>query len=317
MKTLKFSNKDEMPAFGLGTWKSAPGEVKSAVITAIKTGYRHIDCAPIYGNEKEVGEGIKACIDEGIIKREELWITSKLWNDSHKREDIAPAIRATLADLQLDYLDLYLIHWPVAFRKGVGFPENGDEFLSLEEAPLLETWKGMEEINNAGLCRHIGVSNFSRQKLDYLISHGETKPEMNQVELHPYLQQQALVDFCHENDVHVTAYSPLGSLDRPERLKNEGERLPIDNRLIHDLAEKYNRTSAQILIAWALHRKTAVIPKSTNDHRIKENFEAQEIELSSDDMENISKLERKERLIDGSLFVTSDNSYTIENIWDE
>lgn len=316
MHTLKFSNGDKMPAFGLGTWKSKPGEVKKAVIAAIKTGYRHIDCAPIYGNETEVGEGIAQCIKEGIVKREDLWVTSKLWNDSHQKQHVKPAIEKTLKDLGLDYLDLYLIHWPIAFVPETKFPENGDGYLSLEQVPLTETWEGMVELQKAGLAKHIGVSNFSRPKLDILITKGSVKPEMNQVELHPHLQQQVLVDFCHDNDIHVTAYSPLGSMDRPDEMKKDNEPVPLENRLIKDLAAKHNCSPAQILIAWALKRGTAVIPKSTNESRIKENYEAQNIELTDDDMENISHLERHERIIDGSLFVTSDNSYTIENIWD-
>jgi len=314
MKYLTFSNNDKMPAFGLGTWKSDPGEVKKAVEIAIKTGYRHIDCAAIYGNEKEVGEGIAQCIKEGVVKRDELWVTSKLWNDSHKKEHVKPALEKTLKDLQLEYLDLYLIHWPIAFKHGTSFPENGDGFLSLDEVPITETWEGMESVKQEGLTKHIGVSNFSEDKLKELINTG-TPPEMNQVELHPHLQQKTLIDFCHNNNIQVTAYSPLGSMDRPENMKKDNEPVPLKHEVIQSIADKHGCSPAQVLIAWALARNTAVIPKSTNEGRIKENFKAQDISLTDEDMEAIKKLDRGERIIDGSLFVTDDGKYTLESIW--
>jgi len=317
MKTLTFSNKDKMPAFGLGTWKSKPGEVKKAVIAAIKAGYRHIDCAPIYGNEKEVGEGIAECLSNGDVERKDLWITSKLWNDSHKPEHVKPALQKTLDDLELEYLDLYLIHWPVAFEHGTTFPEDDSGFIALSDLPVTETWKGMEVVRDEGLTGHIGVSNFSVKKLKQIIDNCETKPQMNQVELHPHLQQQDLVDFCHKHDIHVTSYSPLGSMDRPEQMKKEGEPIPLENEKIKQIAQEHNASPAQVLIAWALERGTSVIPKSTNEKRIKENYDAQNIELSSEEMAAIKELDQGKRIVDGSLFVTQDDKYSLENIWDE
>ena len=193
---LTFENKDQMPAFGLGTWKSGPGEVYKAVREAIRIGYRHIDCAARYDNEGEVGQAIADAISDGDVERKDLWITTKLWNNAHRRDLVIPALKESLAKLQLEYLDLYLIHWPVVLKPEVVFPSKGSEMLSLEDVPTIETWRGMEESLEQGLCRHIGVSNFSQKKLQALLQEARIKPEMNQFELHPYLQQKELIDYC-------------------------------------------------------------------------------------------------------------------------
>ncbi len=187
MRTIKFRKGDEMPMLGLGTWKSKEGEVYQAVKDAVRVGYRHIDCAAIYGNEAEIGQAISELIKSGEVKRDQLWITSKVWNDSHKKEHVEPALKKTMSDLQLDYLDLYLMHWPVAIKKGVGFPRSSDDFLSLDDVPLLETWDAMIDLKGKGLIRHIGVSNFNIPKLKHLSADSRQKPEMNQIEMHPFL----------------------------------------------------------------------------------------------------------------------------------
>lgn len=315
MKTLTYKNGDQMPVFGLGTWKSEPGEVYKAVMEAIKIGYRHIDCAPVYGNEKEVGQAITDSIKKGIVHREELWITSKLWNNAHKKELIQPAIEKTLSDLQIDYLDLYLIHWPVVLKPDVSFPKTPEGFETLENVPLEETWAGMEKLKENGLAKHIGVCNFNIKNLNTIMAEAQIAPEMNQVELHPYLSQNELLHFCKQNKIHVTAYSPLGSKDRPDRLKEENEPVLLDDGVLKEIANNHGASTAQILISWAISRDTAVIPKSVNPGRLKENFDAQKIELTDKEIEMIKGLDKNRRYVSGSFWTTEGSPYSIDFLW--
>ena len=318
MRSYPFSNGDTLPAFGLGTWKSDPGEVTRAVEVAIRLGYRHIDCARIYGNEAEVGAALRKVMADGVARREDLFITSKLWNDAHAPKDVGPALDASLSELGLEYLDLYLMHWPIAFASGVSFPRRAEDLVSLDELPLEATWGAMEALVAEGRCRHIGVSNFSIPKLRTLLEKSErVKPEVNQVELHPYLQQRELVSFCKSNGILVTAYSPLGSKDRPALLKQPDEPILLEDPVVTGVAAARNATPAQVLIAWGLQRGTAVIPKSVSEKRIEENLAGAGLVLHPEDVEAIDALDKHRRYVDGSVFSLNGGPYTTRNIWDE
>lgn len=315
MKHLTFENGDQLPIIGLGTWKSKPGEVKQAVYWAIEAGYRHIDCAAVYQNESEVGEGIKEAISAGLVKREDLFVTSKLWNNSHKYEDVKPALEQTLSDLGLDYVDLYLVHWPIAFKRGIGFAQNRDEFYTYLDVPLTQTWEGMQAVKKEGLAKHIGVSNFNQEKLRELIQIGGQIPEMNQVEMHPYLPQKPLVQFCKDQGILMTAYSPLGSPDsRNESHKNDP--VLLKDPVIELIAKKHGVSIGQVLIAWSITRDIAVIPKSVNQERIKENLASKKIKLDQNDLMELDDLGVDFRFINGKIFTGPESPYKISDLFE-
>jgi alcohol dehydrogenase (NADP+) len=314
MQSLTFNNNDKMPTLGLGTWKAEPGEVGKAVQEAIRIGYRHIDCAAIYGNEAEIGKALKEVLQAGLVTRDELWITSKLWNNAHAREEVSIALKKTLADLCLDYLDLYLIHWPVATRPDVVFPGKGDDFLSLAEMPLSETWVGMEECVESGQAKHIGVSNFNIKNIEEL-SNAKIRPEVNQIELHPYLQQEEMLSYCNVNNIYLTAYSPLGSFDRPDVMKGANEPSLIENPIVGKIAQAHGCSAAQVLLRWAIERGTSVIPKSTNPGRLAENLDAANLQLDNQEMSELAKLEMGFRYVNGEFWTMEGSPYTLEELW--
>ena len=315
MKHLELPSGDLMPAVGLGTWKSTPGEVGPAVLEALRLGYRHIDCAWIYGNEFEIGAALKEAFEGGVLKRDELFVTSKLWNNVHESERVRPALEQTLGQLQLEYLDLYLMHWPVALKHDATIPEAPEDFLSLEDVPIADTWSAMEACAEAGLSRNLGVSNFNVRLLEELLTSAAVRPAANQVEMHPHLPQSDLLAFCRGAGVVVTAYSPLGSPDRPPQLMNENEPPLLEHAVIAEIATKHTASPAQVLVAWAVQRGTSVIPKSVNPERMAQNLAAVDLALDAGDMERIASIEGPYRYITGSFWTMEGSPYTLADLW--
>lgn len=290
------NNGEKMPRLGLGTWKSKPGEVTQAVKDAIDAGYRHIDCAHVYQNENEVGEGIAAKIADGTVKREELFIVSKLWNTMHRPDLVKPALEATLKHLKLKYLDLYLIHWPMAYKEGDAlFPELPNGKVAYSDVDYLDTWKEMEKCVEAGLVKSIGVSNFNSRQLERLINSCKIKPVTNQVECHPYLHQNRLAEHHRKFNVVLTAYSPLGSPDRPWAQPNDPKLL--DEPKLKEIADKYNKEVAQILIRYQLEKGNLCIPKSVTKSRIISNADVFDFKLSAEDLSNIDAFDCNGRFV--------------------
>ncbi|SDP36980.1 aldo/keto reductase [Desulforhopalus singaporensis] len=317
MKYYTLNNSLRMPALGLGTWKSKSGEAKKAVTSALEAGYLHIDCAPIYKNEKEIGEALHGAVTGNIVTREKLWVTSKLWNNAHAPRHVRPALERTLSDLQLEYLDLFLIHWPVHFRQDIEFPRKPEEFLHPDDIEFIETWQAMEKMVKKGLCRAIGVCNFSLLKLKTLVSQAAIPPAVNQIELHPYLPQPEMVAFCSATGIVPTAFSPLGSPDRPAALKKSGEPVLLDHPEILDIATQAGCTPAQLLIRWALHRNCAVIPKSTHPARIRENLEAQELVVDRGTLQKLDSISTSFRFVDGAFFCSPGSPYSLDYLWND
>ncbi|KAJ9579563.1 hypothetical protein L9F63_004748 [Diploptera punctata] len=277
--SLKLNNGYSIPIFGLGTWKSKPGEVAQAVRDSIDAGYRHFDCAFVYGNEKEVGEGIRDKIKEGTVKRSDLFITSKLWNTFHLPELVVPACKKTLENLGLDYLDLYLIHWPMAYKL---FPRVSEGKFAYSDADYVDTWPEMEKLVDMGLVRSIGVSNFSSKQIERVLAIARIKPVTNQVECNPYLNQKKLQEFCKKKDILLTGYSPLGSPDSPF-LKPDVPKLLEDPKL-KKVAEKYKKSIAQVVLRYLVQRDVITIPKSVSKERISQNIAIFDFKLSPEDM---------------------------------
>ncbi|PKY05264.1 putative glycerol dehydrogenase [Aspergillus campestris IBT 28561] len=290
--TFTLNNGVKIPGIGFGTFASegAVGETYKAVMCALKTGYRHLDCAWFYLNESEVGDALHDFLKENpSIKREDIFICTKVWNHLHRPEDVAWSLESSLKKFRLDYIDLFLIHWPIAAEKeNQEAPKIGSDGKYVILKDLTEnpepTWRAMEKLYAEKKARAIGVSNWTKEQLEQLLKYAKVTPQINQIEIHPFLPNEELVRYCFDHNIMPEAYSPLGSQNQ---VPTTGERVS-ENATLKEIAEKGGNTLAQVLIAWGLRRGYVVLPKSSNPARIESNF--QSIELSDADFAAVNKV---------------------------
>jgi diketogulonate reductase-like aldo/keto reductase len=309
-----------IPAIGLGTFGSdhvSHETVAEAVKYAASIGYRHFDCASIYGNEECIGRVFKDIFQSGL-RRDEAWITSKLWNDKHRENDVIPSCEKSLKDLQLEYLDLYLIHWPFPNHHppGCDVTARNPHAVPYIHEDYMRTWRKMEELVDRGLVRHIGTSNMTIPKMKLLLRDARIKPAANEMELHPHFQQPEFFHYLIESGIQPVGYSPLGSPARPERDRTPEDTSPTEDAAIGAIAQRLGIHPAIVCIKWAVQRGQVPIPFSTNPKNILSNLLGVVGEpLSQQDMQTIEKLDRNCRLIKGQVFLWKDNQ-SWEDLWD-
>lgn len=309
-----------MPAVGLGTFGSdhvTPSQVAAAVEDAAAVGYRHFDCASVYGNEAEVGRSLESILACGL-KREEIWVTSKLWNDKHGEADVIASCRKSLADLRLQYLDLYLVHWPFPnfHPPGCDVTSRSADAQPYIHANYMKTWRKMEKLVDLGLVRHIGTSNMTIPKLKLVLRDARIKPAVNEMELHPHFQQPEFFKFVVESGIQPIGYCPIGSPGRPERDRTPEDTAPTEDPVIVKIAQRHGVHPAVVCIKWAVQRGQTPIPFSTNPRNYLANLRgAAGDPLTETEMEEIAGIDRNCRLIKGQVFLWKDGQ-TWEDLWD-
>ena len=310
-----------MPAVGLGTFGSdrvTGEEVAAAVKDAAALGYRHFDCAAVYGNEPLIGAALQEIMASGV-RREDLWITSKLWNDKHGEADVVPAFMKSLTDLQLEYLDLYLIHWPFPnhHAPGVDVSSSDHNAVPYIHANYMKTWRQLESLVDRGLVRHIGTSNMTIPKLQLLLRDARIKPAANELELHPHFQQPEFFDFVRANGIEPIGYSPIGSPARPERDRTADDTVDIEDPVIVNIAEAHGVHPAVVCIKWAVQRGQTPIPFSTKRRNYLANLQAVVTDpLTVDEMAAIATIDKGCRLIKGQVFLWREGQ-DWRDLWDE
>lgn len=301
-----------MPRVGLGLWKIARGRTAGLVLDAIKAGYRHLDSAADYGNEAEAGEGIRQALAAGHCRREDLWVTSKLWNTYHHPDHVRPACERTLSDLGLDYLDLYLVHFPISLRY-IDFAERYPPewffdpaarrpVMEIAPVPLSDTWGAMEELVEQGLVKRIGVCNYTSGLLHDLFAYARIRPMVLQIESHPRLTQEALLRLARQYGLAVTAFSPLGAASYVELDMAGDSDSVLTEPVVAEAAARLDRSPAQVVLRWAVQRGTAVIPKTSRRERLRENLALFDFSLNEEEMAGISALNRNRRFNDPGVF---------------
>nr|XP_020011184.1 prostaglandin F synthase 1-like [Castor canadensis] len=297
---VKLNDGHFMPVLGFGTYASEDtpkSKAQEATKVAIDIGFRHIDSAYVYQNEEEIGEALREKIADGTVKRENLFYTTKLWATFHQPGLVQPALEKSLKKLQLDYVDLFIVHMPVSLKAGEELlPKDANGKIILDRVDLRDTWEALEKCKDAGLTKSIGVSNFNHKQLESILNKPglKYKPTCNQVECHPYLNQKKLLEFCKSKDIVLVAYSALGSHRDPKWVGPDSPHL-LEDPILNAVAKKHKRTPAQVALRYQLQRGVVVLAKSFNEKRIKENFEVFNFELTPEDMKSIDGLNRNFR----------------------
>ncbi|XP_012785070.2 aldo-keto reductase family 1 member D1-like [Ochotona princeps] len=301
---LPLSDGNSIPIIGLGTFSEPQatynGLCATSVKIAIDAGYRHIDGAYLYKNEHEVGEAIREKIAEGKVRREDVFYCGKLWATNLDPATVRPALERTLKVLTLDYVDLYIIELPMAFKPGdETYPKDENGKWLYHKTNLCATWEALEACKDAGLVKSLGVSNFNRRQLELILNKPglKHKPVSNQVECHPYFTQPKLLKFCQQHDIVIIAYSPLGTARNPKWVNTSSPPL-LEDALLNSLGKKYKKTAAQIALRFNIQRGVVVIPKSFNPARIKENFQIFDFRLTEDEMKDIEALNKNVRYVE-------------------
>lgn len=311
---------ENMPAVGLGTFGSdrfSGEQIAEAVKGAISLGYRHIDCASVYGNEHLIGKSF-AEVMAGPIDRDELWITSKLWNDMHGEGDVLRSCKKSLSDLQLDYLDLYLVHWPFPnyHAPGCDVTSRSSDAQPYIHENFMKTWRQMEELVDAGLVRNIGTSNMTIPKLELLLRDADTPPACNEMELHPHFQQPELFQFCMENNIQPIGFCPIGSPTRPDRDKTETDTVDIEDPVVIKIAQRLNVHPAVVCVKWAVQRGQVPIPFSIHRNEYLSNLQCTVTDpLTDGEMAELAAIDKNCRLIKGQVFLWKDNQ-AWQDLWD-